>query len=341
MKRFDPDLVFFEPQSLDYPLGDKLYKYFEQSGIPIKMTTSHNRVTGIPGDTDAKKYRNAKRTLVVGVRKTLKFDTSKPSAEYAIPLATGCAGHCHYCYLQTTLSSKPYIRVYVNLDEILEKAQEYIEERKPEITTFEAACTGDPVSFEHLTGALRHYIEFMGQQSHGRLRFVTKYDNVDSLLDADHRGHTRIRFSINTSYVIRNFEPSTSAFEERIEAAGKIAEAGYPLGFIMAPIIIYDGWKQDYLELIQKLHERIGTIDIVDLEFELIQHRYTKVAKNTIMERYPKTKLDMNEENRQMKWGRYGRYKYVYKKEDATDMEQYLREQILRYFPSAKVSYFV
>ncbi|MEK4510520.1 spore photoproduct lyase [Paenibacillus sp. FSL K6-2524] len=341
MKRFDPDLVFFEPQSLDYPLGDKLFKYFEQSGIPIKMTTSHNRVTGIPGDTDAKKYRNAKRTLVVGVRKTLKFDTSKPSAEYAIPLATGCAGHCHYCYLQTTLSSKPYIRVYVNLDEILEKAQEYIEERKPEITTFEAACTGDPVSFEHLTGALRHYIEFMGQQSHGRLRFVTKYDNVDSLLDADHRGHTRIRFSINTSYVIRNFEPSTSAFEERIEAAGKIAEAGYPLGFIMAPIIIYDGWKQDYLELIQKLHERIGTIDIVDLEFELIQHRYTKVAKNTIMERYPKTKLDMNEENRQMKWGRYGRYKYVYKKEDATDMEQYLREQILRYFPSAKVSYFV
>ncbi|MDQ0090395.1 spore photoproduct lyase [Paenibacillus anaericanus] len=341
MKRFDPDLVFFEPQSLDYPLGDQLYKYFEQSDIPIKMTTSHNRVTGIPGDTDAKKYRNAKRTLVVGVRKTLKFDTSKPSAEYAIPLATGCAGHCHYCYLQTTLSSKPYIRVYVNLDEILEKAQEYIEERKPEITTFEAACTGDPVSFEHLTGALRHYIEFMGQQSHGRLRFVTKYDNVDSLLDADHRGHTRIRFSINTSYVIRNFEPSTSAFEERIEAAGKIAEAGYPLGFIMAPIIIYDGWKQDYLELIQKLHERIGTIDIVDLEFELIQHRYTKVAKNTIMERYPKTKLDMNEENRQMKWGRYGRYKYVYKKEDATDMEQYLREQILRYFPSAKVSYFV
>ncbi|GAA3322092.1 hypothetical protein GCM10020331_040580 [Ectobacillus funiculus] len=52
------------------------------------------------------------------MRRTLKFDTSKPSAEYAIPLATGCMGHCHYCYLQTTLGSKPYVRVYVNLDEI-------------------------------------------------------------------------------------------------------------------------------------------------------------------------------------------------------------------------------
>ncbi|MBH5318359.1 spore photoproduct lyase [Paenibacillus sp. GSMTC-2017] len=341
MKRFDPDLVFFEPQALNYPLGAQLYEHFEGSNVPIKMTTSHNRVMGIPGDTETKQYRNAKRTLVVGVRKTLKFDPSKPSAEYAIPLATGCAGHCHYCYLQTTLSAKPYIRVYVNLDEILDKAQEYIKEHEPEVTRFEAACTGDPVSFEHLTGALRYYIEFMGRQPNGRLRFVTKFANIDSLLDADHRGHTRIRFSINTSYVIRNFEPATSGFEERIEAAGKIAEAGYPLGFIIAPIMIYDGWKQDYLELIEKLHERIGAAEVNDLEFELIQHRFTKVAKNTILKRYPKSKLDMDEENRQLKWGRYGRYKYVYKKEQAVTMEQLLRQLISDHFPTAKVSYFV
>lgn len=341
MKRFDPDLVFFEPAALEYPLGEKLYSHFKQLGTPIQMTTSHNRVTGIPGDTEAAQYRNAKRTLVVGVRKTLTFDTSKPSAEYAIPLTTGCAGHCHYCYLQTTLSGKPYVRVYVNLDEILEKAARYIEERKPEITRFEAACTGDPVSLEHLTGALRHYIEFMGQQPLGRLRFVTKFANIDSLLDADHRGHTMIRFSINTSYVIRSFEPSTSNFEERIEAAGKVADAGFPLGFIIAPIIIYDGWKEDYPELIRKLHERIGNLDIPDLEFELIQHRFTKVAKNTILKRYPKTKLDLSEENRQMKWGRYGRFKFVYKKEDAREMEQLLRKTILGYFPNANVAYFV
>ncbi len=341
MDRFDPDLVFFEPQALEYPLGKQLYAHFEKVGTPIKMTTSHNRVTGIPGDTDAKKYRNAKRTLVVGLRKTMEFDTSKPSAEYAIPLATGCAGHCHYCYLQTTLSSKPYVRVYVNLDEILERAASYIEERNPEVTRFEAACTGDPVSFEHLTGALKRYIEYMGEQPNGRLRFVTKFNNIDSLLDAKHNGHTRIRFSINTAYVIRNFEPATSGFEERIEAAGKVAEAGYPLGFIIAPIIIYEGWQDDYKELIIRLHERIGHLVIPELEFELIQHRFTKVAKNTIEKRYPKSKLDMNEENRQMKWGRYGRFKYVYKKDDAAEMQKMLRELIGHYFPSAEVAYFV
>src|SRR5690606_22947535 len=109
MKPFEPDLIFFEPAALDYPLGKELYRRYKGSGIPVRMTTSHNRVTGIPGRTKAEKYRYAKRTLVVGVRKTLKFDTSKPSAEYALPLATGCMGHCHYCYLQTTMGDRPYI----------------------------------------------------------------------------------------------------------------------------------------------------------------------------------------------------------------------------------------
>lgn len=341
MERFDPELVFFEPDALEYPLGKKLQAWFEELGTPIKMTTSHNRVTGIPGETETEKYRNAKRTLVVGIRKTLDFDTSKPSAEYAIPLTTGCAGHCHYCYLQTTMSSKPYVRIYVNLDEILDRAKQYIAERSPEITRFEAACTGDPVSLEHLTGALAYYIEFMARQDHGRLRFVTKFANIDSLLNIDHGGHTRVRFSINSDYVIRYFEPGTSSFEERIEAAGKIAEAGYPLGFIIAPIVKYDGWQEGYWHLLEKLHERLSHVEVKDLTFELIQHRFTKTAKNTILKRYPKTKLDMDEEDRQLKWGRYGKFKYVYKAETVEEFQQLFEKGIQEYFPRAEIAYFV
>ena len=103
MKPFVPKLVYFEPEALSYPLGKELYEKFTQMGIEIRETTSHNQVRGIPGETELARYRNAKSTLVVGVRRTLKFDSSKPSAEYAIPLATGCMGHCHYCYLQTTI----------------------------------------------------------------------------------------------------------------------------------------------------------------------------------------------------------------------------------------------
>ncbi|NQX58873.1 spore photoproduct lyase [Paenibacillus qinlingensis] len=337
---FVPELVYFEPDALNYPKGKQIYQWAEQEGLEIHMTTSHNQIRDLPGENELDKYRIAKRTLVVGIRKTLKFETSKPSAEYAIPIATGCMGHCHYCYLQTTMGAKPYIRVYVNIDEILEAAKGYIEEREPEITRFEAACTSDPVGLEHISGSLKQLIEFMGEQEHGRLRFVTKYHHVEPLLDAKHNKHTRFRFSVNADYVIKNFEPGTSRFHERIEAAGKVAKAGYPLGFIIAPIIWHEGWEEGYATLLEKLYNTLPAEATHDLTFEMIQHRFTKTAKNIIEKRYPKTKLEMDEEKRKYKWGKYGKGKYVYKDEQATALREFITEQIFEKFPQAKIEYF-
>ncbi|MGC5325104.1 spore photoproduct lyase [Brevibacillus sp. SYSU BS000544] len=337
---FVPDLVFFEPGALDYPLGQELYQRYQSENIPIKMTTSHNQVRGIPGESEVEQYRNAKRTLVVGVRKTLTFEPSKPSAEYALPLATGCAAHCHYCYLNTNIGTKPYIRVYVNTDDILGQAEKYINERKPEITRFEAACTSDPISIEHITGNLRRAIEFMADQPLGRLRFVTKFHHVDSLLHINHNKHTRFRFSMNADYVIKNFEPGTSSYAERIEAAGKVADAGYPLGFILAPLYRFDGWQAGYTDLLERLSQHLHETAKKDLTFELIQHRFTKVAKNLILKRYPKTKLDMNEEERKYKWGKYGKGKYVYPKTEADELRTHLEREIHRLFPHARIEYF-
>lgn len=340
MKPFMPQLVYIEPKALDYPLGVELKDKFEKLGIEIRETTSHNQVRGIPGETELQQYRNAKSTLVVGIRRTLKFDTSKPSAEYAIPLATGCMGHCHYCYLQTTLGSKPYIRTYVNLDEIFDQAKKYMDERAPEITRFEAACTSDIVGLDHITHSLKKAIEFFGETEFGRLRFVTKYHHVDHLLDARHNGKTRFRFSVNSRYVIKNFEPGTSSFEERLEAARKVANAGYPVGFIIAPIYMHDNWKEGYHELFERLAAQLEGVKLPDLTFELIQHRFTKPAKNVIVKRYPKSQLEMDEEKRKYKWGRYGIGKYVYPDEAARDLESTIRGYVSDFFPQAIVQYF-
>ncbi len=186
VKPFLPELVYVEPKALDYTLGKELVNKFEHMGIEIRETTSHNHIRNLPGDNHFQQYRVAKSTLVVGLRKTLKFDTSKPLVEYAIPLATGCMGHCHYCYLQTTMGSKPYIRTYVNVEEVLEQAEKYMQERAPEITRFEASCTSDIVGIDHLTHTLKRTIEYLGESDLGQLRFVTKFSHVDHLLDAKH-----------------------------------------------------------------------------------------------------------------------------------------------------------
>ncbi|PWA12671.1 spore photoproduct lyase [Pueribacillus theae] len=340
VKPFLPQLVYVEPRALEYSLGKELISKFEKMGIEIRQTTSHNQIRNLPGENHFQKYRMAKSTLVVGVRKTLKFDTSKPSAEYAIPFATGCMGHCHYCYLQTTMGSKPYIRTYVNINEIFDAANQYMMERAPEQTRFEASCTSDIVGVDHLTHTLKKAIEFFGQSEYGQLRFVTKFAHVDHLLDAKHNGRTRFRFSINDDYVIKYFEPGTSRLDERIDAAVKVAKANYPLGFIIAPIYLHEGWKDGYREMLVKLENKLPDYAKGGLTFEMIQHRFTKPAKRVIEQNYPMTKLELDESKRKWKWGRYGIGKYVYTDREQEEIKDTLESYINTLFPKARIEYF-
>lgn len=340
LKPFVPQLVYIEPRALAYPLGKELLEKFQKMSIEIRETTSHNQIRDLPGEHELQKYRIAKSTMVIGVRKTLKFDTSKPSAEYAIPLATGCMGHCHYCYLQTTLGAKPYIRTYVNLEEIFEQTNHYIKERSPEITRFEASCTSDIVGIDHLTHSLKKAIEFFGATELGRLRFTTKYEHVDHLLDAKHNGNTRFRFSLNSAYVKKYFEAGTSTMTERIQAAVKVHNAGYPLGFVLAPLYIHENWQMEYKELFLELEAAFSTVKKDNITFELIQHRFTKPAKRVIEKRYPKSKLEMNEEKRKYKWGRYGIGKYVYQNDQAQELRETIEGYIHAFFPEATIEYF-
>jgi spore photoproduct lyase len=339
MNLFQPTRVFFEADALDYPLGRQIHDYFSRMGLPIKFTGSHNRVTGIPGKTPRQSYLEGKRTLVVGVKRDLKFDTCKPSADFQFTLGTSCPGQCQFCYLQTHLGKKPYIRVYVNLEEILARIKTTMTANLPAITTFEAASTSDPLAVEHITGSLAQTITFFGALTHARLRVVTKFANVAPLLKLDHQHNTKFRFSLNTAAVIRNYEPRTASFAERIAAANQITQAGYPLGFIIAPLFIYPGYEADYAAMFEQLAATLNPRP-EQLSFELITHRFTARAKNIILERFPGTRLDLDETKRRRKFGRYGLVKYIYAPNDYRELQKNIFAAIERFFPKAKIEYF-
>ncbi|TEB17232.1 Spore photoproduct lyase [Pelotomaculum sp. FP] len=337
---FMPKRVIFEKEALQYPLGEKLFRYFQEQRVAIGYTSSHNRVTSIPGRTRAEGFVEGKRTLVVGVRRTKSFETCRPSAHFQLPLATSCPGRCEYCYLMTNLGRKPYVRIYVNVDEILAGARGYIEQKKPEVTVFEGAATSDPVPVEPYAGLLARAIAFFGAQEYGRFRFVTKFTDIDSLLEIPHQGHTRFRFSLNTESIIRQYEHGTPVLAARLSAANKVAAAGYPLGFLVAPIIISGDWREDYRAMFESAAAALGGCP-PGLTFELITHRFTRRAKGTIQEVYPGTSLDLDEEARTFKYGQFGYGKYVYPAELMQEIRDYFNSLVGEYFQEAKVEYLV
>jgi spore photoproduct lyase len=248
---------------------------------------------------------------------------------------------CEYCYLATTLGKKPYLRAYVNIDEILDQASYYMKERAPEVTWFEGAATSDPIPTEYLTGLLYKTIEFFGKRPLGRFRFVTKHDRVDSLLTANHQGHTRFRFSINAASIIEKYEHSTPSLSQRVTAAAKVANKGYPIGFIIAPIFYYPGWETDYHDLVKELDIQLPHEVRKDVTFELISHRFTPKAKKNILEIFPQTTLPLEEDERKYKYGQFGYGKYIYQSDTMNDMKAYMQKEIHNYFPQAQIDYFV
>lgn len=339
---FIPKRIIFEKNSLDYEIGQKVYNKFKDNNkIEIVKLTSNKIKQSIPGEDLREFYMEGKNTLVVGVKKGSKFQSCKPSAHYQLPLVSGCIGHCEYCYLNTNLGDKPYIKINVNFDDIIEQAQNNINERLPEITIFEGSATSDPVPVEPYSNLLGKSIEFFGKSKYGRFRFVTKYNDIDSLLNIQHNGHTEIRFTINTDTVINSYEKRTAAIDKRIEASVNAAKAGYPVGYIIAPVFIYEGWKEDYRKLLIGLHDKLPEQLFYPLTFEVISHRYTTRAKNIITEVFPQTTLPMNDKDRKYKYGQFGYAKFVYPKQEIDEIKQFFSIEIENIFVNADIKYII
>lgn len=339
---FIPKRIIFENNSLEYEMGRNIYNQFKDKADIEIINSANNKVKShIPGEDLFSQYREGKKTLVVGIKKSLKFQSCKPSAHYQLPLVSGCMGQCEYCYLNTQLGDKPFVKIHANIEDILKQAQSNTNDRLPEITIFEGAATSDPVPVEPYTHSLQKSIVFFGKNENTRFRFVTKYNDVDTLLDLEHNDHTEIRFSINTSFIIDKYEHFTASSDKRIEAGIKAAKAGYPIGFLIAPVFIYPDWKADYHDLLLYLSSKLPDNLKFPVTFEIISHRYTTIAKNRILQVFPESNLPMEEDERKFKYGQFGYGKYVYPKDIIDEIKEFFTEELEALYKNKKVLYII
>lgn len=311
-----------------------------------------NALRGLAGENERESYRLAKSSLAIVVAPPgkLRLQPIPPSADFRLDLATGCPAHCQYCYLAGSLSGPPITRVYANLEEVLATVAAHAGEgrvtsasaaRRGEGTTFEASCYTDPLGIEHLSGSLeRSIVAFAGFAREGLdvgLRFTTKYDTVGPLLDLDHGGRTRVRFSVNAEEVVRRFEGGTAPLSARLDAMGRTARAGYPVGLTVAPIMPLGNWREAYAALLRATAAELPAE--CDLSVELITHRFTPGSKEVLMGWYPATSLEMDETVRTVKRDKFGNRKYVYPKELMREMKGWFAEAVGRTLPGAPLLY--
>ena len=236
--------------------------------------------------------------------------------------------------MRVVFQAYPVIKAYANLPQILGNLSNY--ERK-EHTTYEVSCYTDPLGIEHLTGSLAECIRYFGTREKAYLRWVSKFDRVDQLLDLPHNGHTRCRVSVNADPVAHGLEGGTATVAQRLQALRKLAVHGYPIGIVIAPIMAIADWQLHYTQLFDLISK---TLDLeCDLTFELITHRFTPKSKEVLQTWYPNSKLDLNEDNRTSKRNKFGGVKYVYPRDTMTELKEFIQTEIDTRFAQAEILY--
>jgi len=221
-----------------------------------------------------------------------------------INAVTNCPMDCSYCVLQVYLNN-PFLTVYVNWEDLLGEMEAFIEGSPGSILRLGTGELSDSLALEPVFPVSERLVPFFGRKDRAILELKTKSREVDHLLRLDHRGKTVVSWSLNPPSVISKEERNTASLEERIEAASRCQQAGYPLGFHFDPLIYYKGWERGYEETIHRLFRSVDPRGVIWVS--LGGFRYPPDLKRIVKERFPETGIFLGE----MFPGKDGKFRYL------------------------------
>ena len=281
---FKPEALYCEKEIENYTLGKELLEKYKD--VPKFIIDNHNNIEEMRKKQNSE-FPNMKRNLIIGVRKTHKFIENHKTSDFLVPYtSSGCTAMCMYCYLVCNYNKCAYLRLFVNREEMLNKIIKTSEKSEKDLV-FEIGSNSDLILENSITNNLIWTIENFANTKKGKLTFPTKFNMVDDLLSLNHNQKVIIRMSVNPEEIINKVEFGTSRLKERVQAINKLADAEYPIGILIAPVIFVENWKILYLELIKYLSENLNEKVKNKAFFEIIFMTYSYVHNAINTEAFP------------------------------------------------------
>ena len=287
---FRPERIILTRGALDTParraFAERLLALFPDAERLDALDRTHMQLSGLLPRGDAARREAGRRTLVLGIignplRQSRETGICCPNYLHVSPTAY-CSYACAYCYLAGSCSTvvAPVVKVFVNLEDVLAAIARRAR-RLTEPTSFYIGKLQDALALDPLTGFSRVLVPFFADQPLARLVMLTKSDCVENLLKKTpgvfsesvspyhkaryacekdsrslfqgHRGHTVVSWSVNPEAVCREFEAGAPPLAARLDAARRCQEAGYPIRFLLMPILPVDDWRRHYAELVEAI----------------------------------------------------------------------------------------
>ncbi len=242
---------------------------------------------------------------------------------YLLNTCFNCLFNCTYCFLNSYLNSYGIIQ-FVNLEDLPELIAVYTQSTQGVIRIGTGEFT-DSLMFDEITGISYDLIRSVSSDKNVFLEFKTKSSRIDYLKNISDKGNTVLAWSVNTSRNIDLYEEGTSGIIERINSAAKAQHWGYITAFHFDPIIMYDGFINDYFKVIELMAEKLDPLKTAWVSMGCF--RYSPGFKEIIKYSFPEEKLTLEE----MFPGKDGKYRYLAR--ERANIYKKFREKLEIHFP--------
>jgi spore photoproduct lyase family protein len=223
--------------------------------------------------------RIKRSTLVLGVKKSLPMRPNGRSAHFIAPsTSNGCAMACAYCYVPRRKGFANPITLFVNTEQAGAAIRRHASKQgplpepdliDPAYWIYDIGENGDLSVDAAVHDGVRDLVHLFRDLPNAKASFATKAVNRD-LLGYEPRGKTRIRFSLMPERVARVVDVRTSPIPERIAAIDDFVAAGYEVHANFSPVILYEGWEEDWRALFRQIGDGVSPAAMAQLKCEII-----------------------------------------------------------------------
>ena len=269
MRNFFPEKVFVETAAANLERTKEILR--KLGGKEITFVEDYRGIDFTDESVDAR-FSRAKKCLAIAVKKGdmvkefRRHPALRQGREYYLFHAANCPFDCSYCYLQCYFENA-VPTIFVNTDELFGQVEHVLKEERDRKILFHAGETADAFALEHLSGFAADAVQFFAQTKNGTLELRTKSANVDSILPLAHNGHTVVSWTLTPRRIAEKYEIGAASLKERLRAASRCRDAGYPIGLRLDPLIHYDGWRGGYAELIEEIFRALDPEQIHSIVF--------------------------------------------------------------------------
>ena len=291
MKLFRPQEIIIGPGADEGPI----YRHLRRALPEVAFIYAE-----APEALSAADFGAAKRRLLLQ-RHRGEFLKKCPGSDgqvccnyFVINFASNCPMDCSYCYLQEYLAKNPALKVFSNVDDLIAEAGDLLARHRKFFFRIGTGEITDSLALDPLINFSAEIVPFFAEQPNALLELKTKSDCVESLVGLDPKERVVVSWSMNPQRVIAADEHGTASLEERIAAARRCQAAGYKLGFHFDPMIEYDGWEDDYRDMVEKLFAAVDFRRMAWISMGVL--RTTPGLKRTMRSRFLTSRLPTGEQ---------------------------------------------